>query len=174
MSSVRGRCLEPQSVDCAALAAADRIRCEYGDCVILCDDARSTTVWYCGDAPRRARRSIERIAYESQQRTEQGFGQTPLTRFERGRIVFERTNVFHARACKAIAIEGGVEDWLAYYDHTLSVDEHIEIYRRVGTKPSEGPTLREISPRSRGEHEGSGRIFLNSDIVFRRFRRCKR
>jgi hypothetical protein len=143
--TARGRCLAPESVACSTLAAAERIRCEYGDCVIPRDDAREMTVWYCGDAPGSARRSIERLAYESQQRAEACFGQTPLTRFERGRIAFERTNVFHARACKAIAIECGVEDWLAFYDHTLSVDEHIEIYQRCGTRSAEGPSLRDLS-----------------------------
>lgn len=141
----RGRCLAPESVACSTLAAAERIRCEYGDCVIPRDDARETTVWYCGDAPGHARRSIERIAYRSQQQAEHGFGQTPLTRFERGRIAFERTNVFHARACKAIAIECGVEDWVARYDHTLTVDEHIEIYQRTGTRSPDGPSLRSLS-----------------------------
>ena len=145
----RGRCLAPAAVECSTLAAADRIRCEYGDCVIPRDDARERTVWYCGDAPGRARRTIERIAYRSQQRAAAGFGQTPLTRFERSRLSFGRTNVFHARACKAIAIECGVEDWQAYYDHTLSVDEHIELYQRSGTRPPDGKTMREITPRSR-------------------------
>jgi hypothetical protein len=144
----RGQCLAPESVGCASLAAADRIRAEYGDCVIPRDDARSTTVWYCGDAPRRARRTIERIAYRSQQRAEASFGQTPLTAFERGRIDFSRTNVFHSRACKAIAIECGVEDWLARYDWTLTVCEHVDLYQRVGGTLSEGSTLREISSRS--------------------------
>jgi hypothetical protein len=143
--AARGRCLAPESVACSTLAAADRIRCEYGDCVIPRDDAREMTVWYCGDAPGRARRSIQRIAYRSQQRERAGFGQTPLTRGERSRIAFERTNVFHARACKAIAIECGVEDWVAYYDHALTVDEHIELYQRVGARATEGPSLRDLS-----------------------------
>jgi hypothetical protein len=148
-SSERGRCLSPRTVECATLAAADRIRVEYGDCVIRRDDAREKTVWYSGDAPRQARRTIERIAYRSQQRAEAGFGQTPLTRFERGRIDFERTNIFHARACKAIAVEFGVEDWLARYDWTLTVSEHVEIYRRAsGTTARGEPTLREMAARS--------------------------
>lgn len=116
--SERGRCLSPRTVECATLAAADRIRVEYGDCVIRRDDAREKIVWYSGDAPRRAREAIERIAYLSHQRRSSGCGQIPLTRFERSQIDFSRTNVFHARACKAIAVEFGVEDWLARNDCT--------------------------------------------------------
>lgn len=105
------------------------------------------TVWYCGDAPRQARASIERIAYHSQQREEMGCGQTPLSRFERAQLDFSRTNVFHARACKAIAGEFGVKDWLARYDWTLTVCEHVEVYRRAGRSARSGPTLRSLASR---------------------------
>lgn len=141
----RGRCLSPQSVECATLAAAGRIRHEYSDVVIPRDAARSMTVCYCGDAPHRARQHIEHIAYHSQQRAASGFGQVPLTQFERSQIDFSRTNVFHARACKAIAGEFLVEDWVARYDHTLTVCEHVEIYRRAGRSAPSGPTLRELA-----------------------------
>lgn len=143
--TVRGRCLNPQPLECGSLAAADRIRHEYSDCIIPADDARKRTVAYCGDAPQRARKAIERAAYHSHQDTG-GFGQTPLTRFERQSINFSRTNVFHARACKAISVEFAVDDWTAYYDHTLSVSEHIEIYERAGGPTARsGPTMRQIA-----------------------------
>jgi hypothetical protein len=143
----RGRCLSPQAVECATLAAADRIRHEYGDCVIPRDDAREATVSYCGEAPRQARESIERIAYHSHHRQSVCFGQTPLTRFERTQIDFSRTNVFHARACKAIAAEFDVEDWIARYDHTLTVSEHVGIFERAGASIERGRTLRALASR---------------------------
>lgn len=103
------------------------------------------SVWYCGDAPRQAREAIERLAYHSHQQEATGCGQTPLTRFERAQIDFSRTNLFHARACKAIAAEFVVEDWLAHYDHTLTVCEHVKVYRREGRSGRSGPTMCELA-----------------------------
>jgi hypothetical protein len=145
----RGRCRAVESVECSSLAAANRIRAEYGDCVVPCDDAREKTVRYCGDAPAPAQQALECIAYESHQQERKKSGQIPLTQFERSQIDFSRTNVFHARACKALSGEFSVEDWLARYDHTLTVSEHVEIYRRAGRSPTAGgPTMREVAPRA--------------------------
>jgi hypothetical protein len=143
----RGRCRAVESVKCSTLAAANRIRSKYGDCVVPCDDAREKTVRYCGDAPLPARQALELIAYESHREENRKCGQIPLTPFERGKLDFTRTNVFHARACKALSGEFGVEDWLARYDHTLTVSEHTEIYRRAAHSPTarDGPTMREVA-----------------------------
>lgn len=139
-------CRNPQTIEFATLADANRVRWEFSDCVISQDDARKKTISYCGDAPVRVREAIERIAYHSFENND-GFGQTPLTAFERHKIDFSRTNVFHARSCKAISVEFCVDDWLARYDWTLNVSEHVEIYRRSGqpTATTSGPTMRDLA-----------------------------
>lgn len=149
-TQTRGRCRAAESVECASLAAANRIRVEYGDCVIPRDDEREKTVRYCGDAPACAREALELIAYESHQEERRKCGQIPLTPFERGKLDFTRTNVFHARSCKALSGEFGVEDWIAHYDHTLTVSEHVEIYRCASHSPTarDGPTMREGASRA--------------------------
>lgn len=141
------RCRNPESIEFRTLADANRVRREFTDIVILRDDARKKTVSICGDAPTSVRETIGRIAYHSFEQNNDNFGQTPLSRLERREIDFTRTNVFHARACKAISVEFVVDDWLALYDHTLTVSEHIDIYRRAG-RPSaraDGPTMRELA-----------------------------
>lgn len=66
----------------------------------------------------------------------------PLSRFERRRIDFTRTTVVHARWCKAAAYLCGCDDWVAWYDPTLTVGEHVEVYARATAAPGAGPTLR--------------------------------
>jgi len=70
----------------------------------------------------------------------------PLTEHERRRIDFTRTSVVHARWCKAAAWAFDVGDWAAYYDHSLSVGEHVRVYQRASADPG-GRTIRE-TPRS--------------------------
>jgi hypothetical protein len=68
----------------------------------------------------------------------------PLTRFERSRLDFRSTTIVHARWCKAAAYVFDVDDWIAHYDKTLTVGEHVEIYGRASADPSRGPTLRSM------------------------------
>ncbi|WP_248911057.1 hypothetical protein [Halocatena marina] len=143
----RGRCLNPQTIEFPTLASANRVREQFSDLIIPRDDARKKTVAFCGDAPERAQKAIGQRAHRSFERADSGFGQTALTRFERREIDFSRTNIFHSRACKAIACEFVVDDWLSQYDHTLTVSEHVEIYQRAGqpTASASGPTMREVA-----------------------------
>lgn len=143
----RGRCRNPESVEFATLGDANRVRRRLSDIIIPRDDARQKTICYCGDAPRPARETVGHLAYRSFEERPARYGQTPLSRFERQEIDFTETNVFHARASKAISVEFLVDDWLGFYDTTLTVDEHVEIYRRAGqpTAEASGPTLREAS-----------------------------
>lgn len=73
---------------------------------------------------------------------DQGAG-VPLTLFERSRLDFSRAPVVHARWAKAAAYHFDVDDWLAYYDPTLSVGELIETYGDASASTST-KTLREI------------------------------
>lgn len=66
----------------------------------------------------------------------------PLTRFEKSRIDFSKRSILHARWCKAAAYKFEEDDWLSYYDHRLTVGEHVEVYARSTADPSRGATMR--------------------------------
>ena len=128
--------------ECRTLADAARIRERYVDCCVAADDGRSKTVIVSGDALDSWLREMEQIANSKPPMT---YSQLPLSRSESRRIDFSRTNTFHARSCKGIAAEHDVGDWLAYYDHTLTVDEHKEIYAHAGTNKRESISLRQMA-----------------------------
>jgi hypothetical protein len=136
------RSLDPQSIRYPTLAIATTTRRQFRDCLVPRDDARSRTVWYSGDAPQRVRQTIEYRAFQAHQETATKTGQLALTRAERQQIDFTTTNVFHARAVKAIAREYAVDDWLAYYDTTLSTGEHQAVYQRAS---GHGMTFRDAA-----------------------------
>lgn len=125
--------------ECASLAAAELIRNRYPDAVHAADDSRKRTVLISESTPPRLKAEIDRLLLESW--SEDRSGQTALTAHERSRIDFTQTNVMHARSCKAIAYEYGVDDWTAYYDETLSVDEHRELF---GQRGGGAVTMRDI------------------------------
>jgi hypothetical protein len=106
---------------------ANAFREEYEEHLCPHDDRRRKTVTLVSDAPDRV---VEQATVQAaSSRDEQGSrgGQPPLDDHERDRIDFESTNVLHARSVNGIAREAGVDDWLAYYDPTLTVDEHREV-----------------------------------------------
>lgn len=108
---------------------AERIRREYSDCLHSKDDARKREILISATAPESVKNEIGQIASESWAR--ERFGTAELTELERDRIDFSETNVMHAQAVKAIANGLGIEDWLAHYDTTLSVDEHRARFRQL-------------------------------------------
>lgn len=124
--------------------AADEVRRRYGDCCAPEDDARETVVVMTDDALDAWIREAQRIGREVDDRnTTEAIGHVELTEYERDAIDFTETNVPHARACKAIALDASVGDWLAHYDHTLSVAEHRDLYQRGET------SMRNLSPNLR-------------------------
>jgi len=58
-------------------------------------------------------------------------GQAPLSRRERQEIDFTETSVPEARSAKAIFADRGVDDWLSFFDPTLTVDEQRDIAERA-------------------------------------------
>jgi len=93
------------------------------------DDRRRTTVEIHRSVPADVKELLEWREYRAM--PDRRCGQTPLAETERDRLDFTRTNVFHARSCKAIAEELSVGDWLSHYDHALTVDEHFDVYERA-------------------------------------------
>lgn len=122
--------LPREHIDCPSMAVANEIRQRYPDLLVPEDDERSTTVTVSGDALDEWLDDIGWIAYREDRLEGSKTGQAKLSPGERECIDFQKTNVPHAASCKAIAASNGVDDWLAYYDPSLSVDEHREIYSR--------------------------------------------
>ncbi|WP_435349010.1 hypothetical protein [Haloarchaeobius sp. HRN-SO-5] len=105
---------------------AKAFRNDHEDHLCPDDDKRQKTVTLVSDAPERV---LTQAAIQSaSSRGDRGSrgGQIELTDHEKRELDFTRTNVPHARSVKGIAAEAGVDDWLAFYDHTLTVDEHRE------------------------------------------------
>lgn len=81
-------------------------------------------------------------------------GQAELTGEEKSRVDWAgppqngRPNIIEAKVVKAYAIYYGVDNWMKYWDQTLSPEENAEIFRKVGTPDDryhrQGPTMREL------------------------------
>ncbi|MFA9415165.1 hypothetical protein [Natrinema sp. HArc-T2] len=129
-----------ERIEFGSKAAADQFRDKYTDHLCSDDDRRLKTVAISSSAPDHV---LETATIEAAAgRSERGGrgGQADLTDHERESIDFSRTSVPHARSVKGLMIEQGVDDWLAYYDHTLSVDEHREVAKRA-TRDERGDRL---------------------------------
>jgi len=95
------------------------------------DDARTGTVVLKDGTPERVVEKVVGEAAETREKEATKYGQVPLTDQERKQIDFEETSVPAARSAKGIARGKGVDDFLAYFDETLSVDEHREVFDRA-------------------------------------------
>lgn len=126
-----------ERIEYGGKTAADAARDRHSE--HLCpvdDDRRLKTVAYASDAPDSVLDTERLEAADGRAERSDGPGQAPLSDNEKDRIDFsaDRANVPHARAVKGIAQAEGVEDWVAYYDGTLTVDEHREVMERAATE----------------------------------------
>lgn len=126
------------TIEADSKLAADEIREQWPDAVVPEDDARRKRVTISGDVKDEWRWAMQRLGTVDEPPS---YGQRRLSDYERFRIDFTETNVFHARSCKAIACGLDVDDWLAHYDTQLTVDEHHEVYERAAGEPE---TLRRM------------------------------
>lgn len=99
------------------------------------DDRRLKTVAFVEDTPDEIRQEVEAVAAAGRAERQGDGGQASLTDGERDRVDWSRdgANVPKYRAIKGIAIDAGVDDWLAYVDPTLTVDEHREVMKRAAS-----------------------------------------
>jgi len=107
--------------------AADAARERHRDHLCSDDDRRLRTVAFASTLPEASLEAERLEAADSRDDgSDHGAGQVPLTDSERDGIDFskDRANVAHARSVKGIAQKEGVEDWTAFYDPSLTVDEH--------------------------------------------------
>lgn len=119
-----------------ALADAWRRRAREQGYLCPADDARLKTVMLRSDTPEAFVEEAHRAADEDRAERERGPGQVELTEHEREQIDFSKghASVPHAQAVKGIATAEGVDDWLSYYDPTLTVDEHRQVMARAATE----------------------------------------
>lgn len=95
------------------------------------DDARTGTVVLKDNTPERVVNKVAGEAAETREKEAEKFGQVPLTDEERKQIDFTETSVPAARSAKGIAAGEGVDDFLAHFDETLTVDENREVFKRA-------------------------------------------
>lgn len=162
-------------IEFSSKAEADDYRDRYSEHLCSDDDARMKTVTFSISAPEWLLEQAEADVLAEQGRRQGGFGQVPLTEAEIEAIDFSkgRASVPHAQAAKAALTKQGIDDWLAHYDPTLTVDEHVssvgpgaegriepELLGVGQGAPGGGPDIRESDPddpdvmRSRGRSAG--------------------
>lgn len=155
-AGVRGALPRPApdaiEIRCPTIETAQAIREDHGAfCHLDEQDRRFRTVWLYEDTPEFWVAKIrERVEHD--RRTDPKVGQQTLTDGERIQLQQRDgwnfgTKGFHAQACKAIGEYYEVRDWVAHYDHELTVDEHWGVYQSVGGTDQ---TLREMRPSGRG------------------------
>lgn len=122
-----------ESIEFGSKSAADTFRDQYTEHLCTDDDKRTKTVTFTSDAPDHVVEQAERAALDAAAERENTAGQIPLSDRELDEIDFSRSNanVLHAQAVKGIAADAGVDDWLAHYDPTLTVDEHRDIMEQA-------------------------------------------
>ena len=120
-------------IDLERKQLADSYRDAYEEYLCSDDDRRLTTVTFSSDTPEHVLEDARRAADEIRGEIEDTAGQIPLSDHEREQLDFSspRVNVPHARSVKGIARDEGVDDWLAHYDPTLTVDEHRDVMQRA-------------------------------------------
>ncbi len=114
-------------VEFGTKAGADAAREEFAEYVCPADDdKRQKTVHFVSDTPDHVRDRIEAGATTGRAEGQEGSGQAELTEEEKNRAgPFTGSNNYRkAASVKALFRDNGVSDWLAWYDPTLSVDEH--------------------------------------------------
>ncbi|MEY7847913.1 hypothetical protein AB7C87_01745 [Natrarchaeobius sp. A-rgal3] len=122
---------DPIEIEFHSLDAANAARDRYPDALDDSDTRRTKMVRVWGHAPDDVVDAIALEAAESRAHVADQFGQVELTRAERAQLEDRRDwdgrMLFHAQSAKAVLQGSGVDDWIAYYDPQLTVDEHRSI-----------------------------------------------
>jgi len=123
---------ETETIEFGSRPAANKALDELPEEAVVDPDRRTKTVEVKSYAL--ADSKLDRIsgmAADSKAYEEEKVGQAELSRRERKEIDFTATSIPHARSAKAIMLDAGVDDWTAFYDPTLTVDEHRELADRA-------------------------------------------
>jgi hypothetical protein len=122
-----------ERVEFGSKDVADSYREEYAEHLCTDDDKRLKTVAFSSDTPEHVLEQARLDAADGRGEREGGAGQVPLSDHEKEQIDFSeaRASVPHAQAVKGLAASEGVDDWLAHYDPTLTVDEHRDLAERA-------------------------------------------
>lgn len=123
-----------QRIEFGTKAAADQFREDNEEWVCpLDDDRRLKTVALKSDTPEAVVEQAQINAASGRAERESDGGQIELTERERNSLDFSRDGVSvpWARSIKGVARSEGVDDWLAYVDQSLTVDEHRNLMERA-------------------------------------------
>lgn len=123
---------ETETIEFGSRPAANKALDELAEEAVVDPDRRTKTVEVKPHAL--ADSMLDRIsgmAADSKAYEAEKTGQAELSRRERKEIDFTATSIPHARSAKAIMLDAGVDDWTAFYDPTLTVDEHRELADRA-------------------------------------------
>lgn len=125
----------PERIEFARRELANQIRDDpqFQAFIADSDDRRTATVVLRDATPEPALNDIAGRAADSRRAEAEKAGQAPLTDAERRRINFAApgVNVPKARSIKAIAEKEGVDDWIAFADLSLTVDENRDLLKRA-------------------------------------------
>jgi hypothetical protein len=149
----KGEDVEP--IEFARREAANEARDLVPDEALVENDRRKKTVKIRTD--RVDERTLNRVsgeAADSKAFEEAKTGQVGLTERERKEIDFKETSVPEARSVKAIMASEGVDDWLSFFDPTLTVDENRGLAKRAA-KDDRGKRMED--QESAVEKEARGR-----------------
>lgn len=137
-------------------AAANEVRDQLDDDVLTDTyDRRNKTVEIREDlVDERTLNRVSGEAADSKAFEEEKTGQVGLTERERKEIDFTETSVPEARSVKAIMASEGVDDWLSFFDPTLTVDENRGLAKRAA-KDDRGKRMED--QESAVEKEARGR-----------------
>lgn len=113
-------------IEFGSKTAADRAREEHEDHLCVDDDRRLKTVTFTSDLPEATEEQLRAGARTGRVEGEGGAGIVQLSDAEKRKVgpFTEPNNYGKAAAVKGLLTANGVSDWTAWYDPTLTVDEH--------------------------------------------------
>lgn len=139
-----------ERIEYGTKAAADQARDKHVDWLCSEDDKRLKTVAFSSDTPEHVLEQERLQAQEGRGERSEGAGQVALSDHEKDQIDWSegRASVPHARSVKGIAAAEGVDDWMAYYDPTLTVDEHRDVMERAARESGRQTDTEDVEQRA--------------------------
>lgn len=127
---------DPYRIEFGAREEAERARSEFEDYLSGEPDRRTKSVEFEADAPERVFEQAMGRAAETKVERETGLPGVDLSEQEKKKIDYSEVNPIKARHAKATALEKGVTDFTSFFDPTLSLSEHEEVFEQASRETS--------------------------------------